>query len=135
MNPISQSQARRYLEKCPPATSGQGGHNQTFKVACALVHGFALEREEALELLRGYNHRCQPPWSEKELAHKIDDAMKVESTHPSGYLLRNTQSITCNRTIKIQPYRYPASTKLKEIRTQRTNIPNSLEKSDQIQVG
>ena len=32
--------ARRYIAKCLPAISGQGGHDATFHVACVLVHGF-----------------------------------------------------------------------------------------------
>jgi hypothetical protein len=34
--------AQRYLSKCPPAISGEQGHKTTFRVACKLVHGFAL---------------------------------------------------------------------------------------------
>ncbi len=65
MSGDAQRLARRYLAECPPALSGQGGHNQTFKVACVLAHGFMLKRDEALVLLREYNQRCQPAWSEK----------------------------------------------------------------------
>jgi hypothetical protein len=44
--------AKRYLECCVPAISGSHGHNTTFRVACALVHGLCVESEEAYELLR-----------------------------------------------------------------------------------
>lgn len=78
--------ARAYLEKCDPAIAGQGGHNQTFKVACKLVKGFGLNQETALELLMTvYNAKCQPPWSEKELRHKVESAAK--SPDPEGFLL------------------------------------------------
>jgi len=81
--------ARRYVAKIPPAVSGQGGHNRTFYAACILVDGFALPREDALELLRDYNKRCQPPWSESDLLHKVDSA--IARTTRRGYLLGWTE--------------------------------------------
>ena len=80
--------AQRYLSKCPPAISGQGGHKTTFRVACKLVHGFALSAEEALGLLRVWNQTCQPPWSEAELRHKVVSALASSSGKPWGYLLQ-----------------------------------------------
>ena len=78
--------ARAYLEKCDPAIAGQGGHNQTFKVACKLVKGFSLDEQTAYELLLTvFNPKCQPPWSEKELRHKVESA--ANSPEPEGYLL------------------------------------------------
>src|SRR5207244_3535255 len=73
-----------WLEKVAhesPAVSGQGGHDATFRVACRLTHrpdkGFGLDRETAIELLmRIFNPRCQPPWTLREIAHKVDDALK-----------------------------------------------------------
>ena len=67
-------QARRYLDKIPPAVSGAGGHNQTFRVACVLVQGFGLSLDEARPLMLEYSARCQPPWSEKDIDHKLRDA-------------------------------------------------------------
>jgi hypothetical protein len=64
-----------YMDKIPPAVSGKRGHDQTFKVAVILVWGFCLSRDEAMEYLRSYNTRCLPPWTEAELAHKIDSAI------------------------------------------------------------
>jgi hypothetical protein len=37
-----------YLAKVPGAVSGSGGHDQTFRVACALINGFPLGEDEAL---------------------------------------------------------------------------------------
>jgi len=76
--------ARKYLVKCPPAISGKGGSIPAFHVACLLVLGFGLSRETAMVLYREWNQTCEPPWSEKELAHKIDDAVK--QTGPRNYL-------------------------------------------------
>jgi putative DNA primase/helicase len=66
--------ARKYLDAIPGAVSGSGGHNQTFHVACVLVLGFGLTKAEALGLLSEYNQKCEPPWSEAELQHKIESA-------------------------------------------------------------
>lgn len=71
--PIAE-RARAYIAKIDPAVSGNGGHDQTFKVACVLKMGFALDDGDALQLLREWNANCQPPWSERELAHKIKSA-------------------------------------------------------------
>jgi hypothetical protein len=81
------SPARAYVAAIPGAVSGAGGHSQTFAVACALVHGFALPEYEAVMLLREFNARCQPPWSEAELQHKIQSAMLASHSKPRGHLL------------------------------------------------
>jgi hypothetical protein len=68
--------AMAYLEKEPPAVSGQHGHDRCFHVACVLVVKFGLTKEEAFAAIQPWKGRCQPPWSEKDLRHKIDDADK-----------------------------------------------------------
>lgn len=84
------ARASRYLAKMPPAVSGSGGHNSTFKAACALVHGFALDQETAVRLLvEEYNPTCDPPWTEHELRHKVRSAEKPQSNRPRGYLLND----------------------------------------------
>jgi Bifunctional DNA primase/polymerase, N-terminal/DnaB-like helicase C terminal domain len=69
--------ARRYLEKFPPAISGQGGHACTLLAAGHLIKGFRLDNAAAFSLLSEWNLRCDPPWSERELRHKIREAPKV----------------------------------------------------------
>lgn len=76
-----------YLDACPGGVSGCGGHNQTFSVACALVNGFGLDEESALYWIRAYNRKCQPPWSDTELRHKVKDAQCASHNRPRGYLL------------------------------------------------
>lgn len=76
--------ARAYVSKMPGAVSGSSGHNTTFAVACALAIGFDLPESEARALLAEYNQRCDPPWSEKELQHKIDSAYQQPGER--GYL-------------------------------------------------
>lgn len=78
--------ASRYLESCPPAISGENGHNMTFKVVCNLGPGFDLNEETTLQLLlEVYNPRCEPEWSEAELRHKVNDAFTKESRR--GWML------------------------------------------------
>ena len=79
--------ARRYIAKCEPAISGQGGHDATFHVAAVLVWGFALGEAEALMLLREWNQVCVPPWSEGELVHKVKSAAGARHAEPRGHLL------------------------------------------------
>lgn len=80
-------QASQYIGKIPEAISGEGGHNQLYRVGCILVNGFALEDDEALEILREYNERCIPEWTEKELIHKLNSARKAKHRYPKGYLI------------------------------------------------
>lgn len=76
--------ARKYLDRLPPSLSGQGGHGAAFHAACVLVLGFQLNKSEALVLFSEFNQRCQPPWSEKELIHKLESAEKQPGER--GYL-------------------------------------------------
>lgn len=69
--------ARNYIAKMPAAVSGSGGHNATFHVACVLLQGFDLSMSDAASLLEEFNARCEPPWSERELEHKLRQADKA----------------------------------------------------------
>lgn len=71
--------ARGYLAHVEGAISGQGGHRRTFRVACVLVQKFGLTIEQAFPLLQVWNQTCEPPWSEKELLHKLQDALRLRS--------------------------------------------------------
>ena len=81
--------ARLYVEQIPGAVSGDGGHNQTFSVACALIHGFALDEADALTILCEYNSRCSPPWTERELIHKLQSASTARHDKPRGHLMND----------------------------------------------
>jgi len=75
-----------YLATCEPSISGQRGHDKAFKAACKVGPGFDLDPSTVLRLLaEHYNPRCQPPWSEKELDHKVGDAYAKETRR--GWLL------------------------------------------------
>lgn len=95
--------ASRYLRKCPPAISGQGGHKAAFRAACAVVRGFELGEAEALAVLQEWNSGCQPPWSEAELRHKIKSAKTAQATKPDGYLARGNRKPCAGRRRKLRP--------------------------------
>lgn len=65
--------ANRYILKIF-AVAGEGGHNQTFRAACKLRDA-GLSPEEAFAILSTWNEtNATPPWTEKELDHKITSA-------------------------------------------------------------
>lgn len=84
----------RYLAACPPAISGQCGQNQTYAVACTILNGFDLSESETLAYLRLYNERCQPPWDDKDLARKANQATLAQHTKPKGYLIGSSGSFS-----------------------------------------
>jgi hypothetical protein len=80
--------ARAYIAKLPPSISGQGGHDAAFRAACALIQGFDLTFHEAWPLLLEFNQRCDPPWSDRDLTHKLADATRqAQQSGRVGYLL------------------------------------------------
>ena len=80
--------ARAYLVKMPEAIEHDKGHVKLLKAATALVIGFRLSDADALAILReDYNPRCVPPWTEKELKHKITEARANKLGKTPGYLL------------------------------------------------
>lgn len=115
--------ARRYLAKVPHAVSGSGGHNATFHAALCLAVGFDLDRHAVETLMREYNMRCDPPWSEKELAHKINGAMTRKAASECGRLARaggapqrqNDRACAARSPRKRRPSR-PRDSKEKEVR-------------------
>lgn len=78
--------ARRYVAAIPPAVAGNGGDAVTFRVCCRLVRGFALEEEDALNVLAEWNRACKPPWSVDELRAKLNSARRY-GQEPVGGLL------------------------------------------------
>lgn len=99
--------AAKYVAKLPEAVSGQGGHDRTFHAACVLVCGFGLSPDEAYPVLCEYNQRCNPPWSEKDLHHKLDDAAKQPG--PRNYL-RDARPEQWDR-VKVPQYKAPPAPK------------------------
>ncbi len=75
--------ANDYLAKAPPCVSGKGGHAQLWSVALYLCRTLELPEDVALLALQPYNDRCDPPWSEKDLMYKLDQAVRKGQT-PCG---------------------------------------------------
>ena len=78
--------ARSYLATMPPSISGSGGHHALWAAALALVRGFDLSPSDARALLaEDFNARCQPPWTDAEIEHKLIDADRADGV-PRRYL-------------------------------------------------
>jgi hypothetical protein len=89
--------ARRYLAKLPPAISGAGGHSQMFNAVCVAMFGFDLDPDAVFGLVDEYNQRCDPPFNERELHHKIRSAAE-HCNRERGYLLKpNREPITSSQ--------------------------------------
>lgn len=72
---------RRYVDRMDAAVSGSGGHRTAFRVACVIVANIADEATQAM-VFDDYNRRCEPPWSARELAHKLKDARRRADLRP-----------------------------------------------------
>lgn len=75
--------ARAYVAHIEGAISGQRGHDRTMRVAGVLIQKFRLSIEQALPIFREWNVQCEPPWSEKELLHKLQDAHRLRECFPN----------------------------------------------------
>ena len=81
-----ESRALKYLSRLDNAIAGQHGHDRFFHAACVLVNGFAMSADEARPCLQWFNeNKCAPPFSPKELEHKLASAAKKGG--PRGILL------------------------------------------------
>lgn len=83
--------ARRWLAATPPAVAGNDGHGHTYHVVSELLHGWDLGPNQVLGLIRDWNARCDPPWTAKELNHKVEQAMSRshEYDKPRGHRLKS----------------------------------------------
>jgi hypothetical protein len=86
-SPTLDARIRAYVAHMPAAISGSGGHLATLKTANALVLGFGLSIDDAWPYLSEYNQRCEPPWSSRELNHKLAEADANKKELVRGYLL------------------------------------------------
>lgn len=81
-----------YLEQCPDAISGQGGHDATLRAACECVR-FDLDDAATWRVMQQFNARKTggETWTDKELAHKIASARaKVQADGEVGVRLRES---------------------------------------------
>jgi len=85
--------AAAYLAKIPGAVNGSGGHTQTFNTVAHVMIGFDLSESDTLDLITNdYNPRCDPPWSEREINHKIR-SVSEQCKRQRGYLLQDRPRI------------------------------------------
>ncbi len=102
------SGARAYLAKLPPAVAGQGGHPATYRAASILANGFDLPWSDAWSLLQEFNARCSPPWEEKDLRHKLNDAYVKPHERQKGWLSKgrdNDRRVGANGRFVFDPKR------------------------------
>ena len=86
--------ARRYLAKMPGGVSGDAGSTTTFNAVATMMFGFDLDPDTTYSLIvNDYNQRCDPPWSEKELLHKVQSVAK-RCNRERGYLLKPREPIS-----------------------------------------
>lgn len=86
--PDPEQRARLYAQRYPAAVSGQDGHGATYRLACVLVTGFGLGIDGARPILHEWNQTCQPPWSARELEHKLNQAQQAGDRDGNwGYML------------------------------------------------
>ena len=85
------TRAERWLADWAPAIQGEGGRTHTFATAAHLARGFALSDDDAFVLLREWNERCDPPWSEDELHERLR-AGRDEGEEPIGGRLADTRA-------------------------------------------
>ncbi len=83
--PIHVEWAENYLSNdAPTAVEGQGGSDQTFKVASTL-RDQGISEELAIELMIDlWNQRCDPPWEEDDLARVVHNANSYSNMAAPG---------------------------------------------------
>jgi hypothetical protein len=88
---------REDSKKWDPAISGQGGHNTAYRIVNRVLNDWGLSEDEAWPYLLQWNERCQPPWSERELRHKVQDAIKKgpKEGRTRGWLARQESPTSC----------------------------------------
>ena len=80
----------KYINAMPIAVAGSGGSARHYAVAMACVEGFGLPMPDAISAMEGWNGRCLPPWSDKEIKHTVGSAMKdAGQANAIGYLFRD----------------------------------------------
>jgi RecA-family ATPase len=66
---------KNYVDKLEPAISGESGHDRTFEAACKLFKNFPSDIAE-YGMIYFNQTKCSPAWSDRDLAHKMGDALK-----------------------------------------------------------
>ena len=84
--PNAVERAAAYAETIDSAIAGQDGHGRTLYFCCRIMNGFDLTEAEFWPLLDKFNARCDPPWNQRELEHKVSEAVKFGELEARGYM-------------------------------------------------
>jgi hypothetical protein len=76
-------EAVKRLAKTPPAIEGQGGQAHT-GVVCIQTLALIPDAQAALEAMRDWNARCEPPWDEDELLARLERAAVEADVEPGS---------------------------------------------------
>jgi putative DNA primase/helicase len=83
-DPETRARAYVFSPGFPDSVAGENGHGRLYHVACVLVDGFGLPQFQAAQILRDWNaQKASPPEDDKQLTHKLNDAIK---NHPAPSL-------------------------------------------------
>jgi predicted P-loop ATPase len=109
------------LYKAAPAVSGQGGNNQTFRLAC-YGRDFGLSKDRVVEcLVEKFNPKCQPPWSMSELEDLVDHAYRYAKNQAGARSVAKDRELSAivtalNKSSKLlKPVESPATSRGGEI--------------------
>jgi putative DNA primase/helicase len=84
--------ARLWLATQPIAVQGEEGDKHTYVICCGVANDHDLNPDDSFDVIRDWNTRCVPPWSEKDLRAKLQSALK-SATGSRGSRLRLILSI------------------------------------------
>lgn len=91
--------ARRYVRRLPASIMRCNGSGAAMTVARALRWGYCFDESTAFDIfVNDFNGRCVPPWSAKEIRHKLDDGAKPDPYgRPYGYLRDSSRQLQGGR--------------------------------------
>jgi hypothetical protein len=81
-------QAQAWLERQPVSVERKDGSGKLMWVLRGLWTGWLLSEGQIWDAIRPWNGRCQPPWPDDQLAHKIADVQRTPDPRgrPGGFL-------------------------------------------------
>lgn len=94
--------ARALLKDADPAIQGQGGDQHTFRLVCELKD-LGLDQLTTFELLQDWNDDNIPPWSQDDLARKIQNAYQY-GREAVGVRAAETQFDAVPEPVKLHPF-------------------------------
>lgn len=86
--------ARAYVQRMPGGVAGQYGHTAMFNAVAAVMIGFDLDEQTTRSIIEhDYNPRCDPPFSDREIDHKLASVAE-QCKRDRGYLLQDRARIS-----------------------------------------